>query len=147
MTSAMHIDKAQERLHRRSGRYRLGAAGHDQRVVDFHRSLSSTFFGAVVSTCVHAPTSGLQSAPCPILVTLLGELDLVTAPVLGECFARLSGSIEVDCSGLDSVVEEGLGILASAVERTDAHFVFFDPTGSLAKLPEITGRDATGRAS
>jgi len=80
-------------------------------------------------------------------VTLLGELDLVTAPVLGECFARLSGSIEVDCSGLDSVVEEGLGILASAVERTDAHFVFLDPTGSLAKLPRITGRNATGRES
>jgi anti-anti-sigma regulatory factor len=149
MTSAIGIDEVTGRSDRRFGYGRFDEPGHEQSVVDFYRSLSSTFFAAVVSSCVHGPACRSRSAPdpCPTLVTLLGELDLSTAPVLGECFARLSGSIEVDCSGLDDVVEEGLGLFASAVERTDAHFVFLDPNSSLSKMTRITGRDATGGAS
>ena len=72
-----------------------------------------------MSSCgVHARMpdsfSAAEAEPRPTLVTLLGELDLSTGAVLRECFARIDGSIEVDCSGLDFVDAQGLGIFVTA---------------------------------
>jgi hypothetical protein len=85
----------------------------ERRVVGFYRSIGLPFFGAVVSTCSsHEPATGSyrrpEPEPCPTSVTLLGELDASTAPLLRECFARIEGDIEVDCSGLDFVDAHGL---------------------------------------
>jgi anti-anti-sigma factor len=122
----------------------------EPRVVEFYRSIGSPFFGAVVSRCgVHARMpdsfSAAEAEARPTLVTLLGELDLSTGPVLRECFARIDGSIEVDCSGLDFVDAQGLGIFVTAharCQRTHATFVLVEPTRSLLKLLRITDLDA-----
>ena len=88
--------------------------------------------------------SAAEAEPRPTLVTLLGELDLSPGAVLRECFARIDGSIEVDCSGLDFVDAEGLGIFVTAqaqCQRTHAAFVLLEPTRSLLKLHRITALD------
>ena len=136
----------------RSQRRRRSVSLGDGRtaVVEFYRSIGSPFFGAVVSSCgIHAGMpdsfSAAEAEPRPTLVTLLGELDLSTGAVLRECFARIDGSIEVDCSGLDFVDAEGLGIFVTAearCQRTHAAFVLVEPTRSLLKLLRITGLDA-----
>jgi len=128
------------------GRDGFGPASHEQRVVDFYRSLGSTFFGAVVSTCgVHAAPAGSQRRPdsCPTMVTVLGDLDLANAPLLRACFASIDGHIDVECSGLGFVDSEGLGVLASTQARTDANFVFVEPSRSLVRLLRATGLDAS----
>jgi anti-anti-sigma factor len=138
MTIAKQIDEARE--------CRFVTAPGERRVVDFYRSLDSAFFGAVVSTRgVDAGTSDSRCEPGPYLtfVTLLGELDLATAPLVRECFARIGGNIEVDCSGLEFVDAQGLGVFASTQARMDANFVFVDPTCSLLRLLRITGLDAS----
>jgi adenylate kinase len=144
MTPAIHISKTKG-LDRHVGRDRFATARDEQRVNDFYRSVGSTFFGAVVSTCgVHAAPSGSQTRPdsCPTLVTVLGELDLSTAPILRACFASIDGPIDVDCSGLEFVDAQGLGVLASTSARADASFVFVDPSRSLLRLLRVTGLDA-----
>lgn len=146
MPRAIHVDKAKEGPERPLGRDRFVAARHEQRVIDFYRSPGSTIFGAVVSICgVHAVSSGSQRRPdsCPTLVTLVGELDLATAPLLRECLTRIDGHIDVDCSGLEFVGAEGLGIFASTQARADDNFVFVDPSRSLVRLLRITGLDAS----
>jgi anti-anti-sigma factor len=137
MTVAKQIDEGRAR--------RFVTAPRDRRVVDFYRSLDSACFGAVVSTPgVDARTSDSRDPdPCLTFVTLLGELDLATAPLLRECFALIGGSVEVDCSGLEFVDAEGLGVFASTQARKDANFVFVDPTCSLLRLLRITGLDAS----
>lgn len=136
MARVIHIGKAKQGPARHPGRDRFVAGRHEQRVIDFYRSLGSTFFGAVVSTFgVHAASSG----SCPTLVTVVGELDLSNAPVLRECFTRIRGNVEVDCSGLEFVDASGLGVFASTRARADANFVFVDPNRSLVRLLRITG--------
>jgi anti-anti-sigma factor len=122
---------------------------HEPRVVDFYRSMGSPFFGAVVSACgTNVPTSSTYFWPGmasrPTVVTLVGELDLSTVPLLRQCFAHIDGDIDVDCSGLDHVDPRGLGILVSAserCERADAKFVLVDPTGAMLRLLRISGLD------
>jgi anti-anti-sigma factor len=130
----------------RPGRDRCEPARHEPRVVDFYRSLGSTFFGAVVSTCgVHAASTGSQRRPdsCPTTVTVVGDLDLANAPVLRACFASVDGHVDVECSGLGFVDREGLGVLTSTQARTDADFVFVEPSRSLVRLLRATGLDAS----
>ena len=144
MTIVKPIDEAREVRDRRIGGDPFGTAPGERRVVDFYRSLNSACFGAVVSTRGDAPTSDsrCEPDPCVTFVTLFGELDLATAPLLRECFARIGGKVEVDCSGLEFVDGEGLGVFASTQARVDANFVFVDPTCSLLRLLRITGLDA-----
>jgi anti-anti-sigma factor len=148
--SATQIDTVISHHDRNVGDARFLTGTGEPRVVDFHRSIGSPFFGAVVSSCgiqtrVPDPFYAAEAEPRPTLVTLLGELDLSTGPVLRECFARIGGSIEVDCSGLDFVDAQGLGIFVTAhaqCQRTHATFVLVEPTRSLLKLLRITGLDA-----
>jgi len=138
MTIAKQIDETKE--------YRFVTPPDERRVVDFYRSLDSACFGAVVSTRgvdTRTSDSRYEPEPCLTFVTLLGELDVATAPLVRECFARISGNIEVDCSGLEFVDAQGLGVLASTQARMDANFVFVDPTCSLLRLLRITGLDAS----
>ena len=145
-TRTIRIDKAKEGRVRDVGRDRSLTARHEQRVIDFYHSLDSTFFGAVISNCgLHGPPAGSRHRPdtCPTLVTVLGDLDLSNAPLLRACFACIDGHIHVDCSGLESIDPEGLGVLASTQARADAHFVFVDPNRSLLTLLRATGLDAS----
>jgi anti-anti-sigma factor len=144
MTRAIDVDK--NKLDPDRGPDRFAAARDEQRVIDFYRSPGSTFFGAVVSTCaVHAAPPGLQrrADSCPTLVTLVGELDLSTAPVLRACFASIRGPVDIDCSGLEFVSAQGLGVFASTQARADADFVFVDPSRLLIRLFRVTGLDAS----
>jgi anti-anti-sigma regulatory factor len=129
-------------LDRGLGRDRFVPPSHEQRVVDFYRSLGSTFFGAVVSTCgFDAAPQGSQRRPgsCPTLVTVLGTLDSSNASILRACFAGIDGHIDVDCSGLELVDTEGLGAFVSTQSRPDADFVFVDPSDSLLRLLRSAG--------
>jgi anti-anti-sigma factor len=118
---------------------------HDEpRVADFSRSVGPPFFGAVVSTWSSA-TGWPGMEPAPALVTLLGELDVSTAPLLHDCLARIDGDVEVDCSGLDFVDAQGLAAFVAAHARCapSGRFVLVAPTSFLSRLLRITGLDAT----
>jgi anti-sigma B factor antagonist len=82
----------------------------------------------------------------PTVVTLAGELDLATAPELRELLASIDGDVELDCSRLELVGAEGLGVFASAHRRCDGQgwkFVLVDPSPLLLRLLGITGLDAS----
>ena len=139
--NASQIDLNVERQDRGVG---YVAGTNEQRVVDFYRSIGLPFFGAVVSTCSSAHGRP-ELEPSPTLVTLLGELDVSTAPLLRDSFARIDGDVEVDCSGLEFVDAQGLAVFVSARARCEPHrrFVLFEPTACLLRLLRITGLDAT----
>jgi len=147
--NATQIDTVTNREVRGVGDVLALTETHEQRVVDFYRSIGSPLFAAVVSACgTNAPPRSPDCWPVmpsrPTVVTLLGELDLSTVPLLRQCFAHIDGDIDVDCSGLDQVDSRGLGILVSASERcahADAKFVLVDPTSALLRLLRITGLD------
>ena len=141
MMSASPIYLSLRGQHRGS---RCVAESNEQRVVDFYRSMSPCFFGVIVSTCSSA-NGGSESEAAPALVTVVGELDVSTAPLLRDCFARIHGDIEVDCSGLEFVDARGLAILVSARARCEPHgrFVLVNPARCLSRVLRITGLDAT----
>jgi anti-anti-sigma factor len=121
------------------------AGTNEQRVADFYCSVGPPFFGAVVSTWSRA-NGPPEVEPAPVLVTLVGELDISTAPLLRACFAHIDGDAEVDCSGLDFVDARGLGVFVSARARGDephGRFVLVEPARCLSRLLRITGLDAT----
>ena len=132
-------ERARDRIHG----LRYVAGTNEQRVVDFYRSIGPPFFGAVVSTCSSAHEQP-KVEPAPALVTLLGELDVSTAPLLRDCFARIDGDVEVDCSGLDFVDAQGLAVFLSARARCEPNgrFVLVEPASCLSRLLRITGLDA-----
>jgi anti-anti-sigma factor len=123
---------------------RYVAETDEQRVADFYRSIGPPFFGAIVSTCSSAH-GRLEFEPAPALVTLVGELDVSTAPLLRDCFARIDGDVEVDCSGLEFVDAQGLAVFVAARARCEPHerFVLVEPASCLLRLLRITGLDAT----
>jgi anti-anti-sigma factor len=147
--NATQIDKVTNREDRGVGEVLLRTETGEQRVIDFYRTIGSPYFGAVVSACdMNASTSrsscwpGME--PRPTVVTLLGELNISTVPLLRQCFAHIEGDIDVDCSGLDYVDAQGLGIFVSAsarCARADAKFVLVEPSGALSRLLQITGLD------
>jgi anti-anti-sigma factor len=111
-----------------------------QRVDDFYCSRSIPFFAAVISTC-----SPLPPATCaqhdqgarPTLLTLVGDLDRATAPLLHACVAQIDGNIEIDCSGLDFVGVQGVQALADArarCKRADTTCELVAPTPMLRRL-------------
>lgn len=121
------------------------AGNSEQRVADFYCSIGPAFFGAVVTTWSRA-NGPPELEPAPVLVTLVGELDVSTAPLLRDCFAHIDGDTEVDCSGLDFVDAHGLGVFVSARARGDephGRFVLVEPSSCLLRLLRITGLDAT----
>jgi anti-sigma B factor antagonist len=82
----------------------------------------------------------------PTLVTLAGELDLATAPELRDCLASIDGDVELDCSRLEFVGAEGLGVFVSAHRRCDGQgwkFVLVEPSPLLLRLLRMTGLDAS----
>ena len=121
---ATQIDTVTNRDDRGVGEVLLRRETDEQRVVDFYRTIGSPYFGAVVSAWdINASTSGSSCwpgmEPRPTLVTLVGELDLSTVPLLRQCFAHIEGDIDVACSGLDCVDARGLGIFVSACARSE----------------------------
>ena len=147
--TATQIDIGTNHDDRGVGEVLLRTETDEQRVIDFYRTIGSPYFGAVVSACdINAAPSSSSSwpriEPRPTVVTLLGELDVSTVPLLRQCFAHIEGDIDVDCSGLDYVDVQGLGIFVSAgarCERADAKFVLVEPTVALLRLLRITGLD------
>jgi anti-anti-sigma factor len=118
---------------------RPAACGH-QRVDDYYCSRGTPFFAAVISTCNPLPPATCaQHDPrgWPTLLTLVGDLDRATAPLLHACVARIDGNVEIDCSGLDFVGVQGLRALADArarCERADATCELVAPTPMLRRL-------------
>jgi anti-anti-sigma factor len=55
-----------------------------------------------------------------ILVKLRGEIDLQTAPQLGDCLSLLRGNTSVDCSGLDFIDSTGLRVFMLAQRAFEA---------------------------
>jgi anti-anti-sigma factor len=105
-----------------------------QRVDDFYYSHGIPFFAAVVSTC---PQHDARTR-----VTLAGDLDGATAPILRSCIAGIDGNVEVDCSGLDFVGVPGVAALVDARarwERTGASFELVAPSPMLERLLLIVG--------
>jgi anti-anti-sigma factor len=122
---------------------RYVARSEEHHVVDFYRSIRPPFFGAVVSRCANS-AGRPQLEPVPTLVTVLGELDVTTAPLLGDCFARIDGDVEVDCSGLEFVDARGLEVFVSACARSERNrrFVLVEPARCLLRLLRVTGLDS-----
>jgi len=56
-----------------------------------------------------------------MLVSLRGELDLSTAPVLDEALRDANSEIVVDLSALAFIDASGLNVLASAHRRAERH--------------------------
>jgi anti-anti-sigma factor len=127
-------------LHRSA---RCAPETNEERVADFYCSSGPCFFGAVVST--RSATDRADSEPAPVRVTLIGELDVTTAPLLRDCFARIDGDVDVDCSGLEFVDAHGLGVFVSARTRCEPNgrFVLVEPASCLSRLLRITGLDAS----
>ena len=127
----------------------LRARVDEPRVIDFYRSITSPFFGAVVSRRDdEVPVSargGSQDRPHrPTLVTLVGELDLATAPLLDECLADIVGDIHIDCSGLDFVGAPGMECLLAAharAQQAGARLAIVEPPGTLLRLLSLAGAD------
>jgi anti-anti-sigma factor len=126
------------------------ARDHEPRVVDFYRSITSPFFGAVVSRrddefrgSGHEGSRERQH--WPTLVTLVGELDLSTAPLLDECLADIVGDLNIDCSGLDFIGAPGMQCLVAAharAQQAGARLVIVEPPSSLLRLLRLAGVDA-----
>lgn len=141
MTDGRLADLAQPKSPHSS--VRSAADTNGQRVTDFSCSGAPCFFGAVVST--RRADGRAESEPAPTRVTLVGELDVSTSPLLRDCFARIDGDVEVDCSGLEFVDAHGLAVFVSARARCEPHarFVLVEPASCLSRLLRITGLDAT----
>jgi anti-anti-sigma factor len=128
----------------------LHAGSDEPRVIDFYRTVHSPFFGAVVSRaragCPSVGREGSQERQDrPTLVTLVGELDLSSAPLLDECLSGIVGDIDVECSGLDFVGARGLRSLVIAhtrAQQAGARFVIVEPPLSLLRLLRVAGVDA-----
>lgn len=113
-----------------------------QRVDDFYCSRGVPFFAAVISTCGGLPCAQHDLRSCPTLVTLVGDLDRATAPLLHACVARIDGNVAIDCSGLDFVGVHGLQVLVDVrarCERSEATCEFVAPTPMLSRLLLIAG--------
>src|SRR5579862_7268552 len=81
----------------------------------------------------------------PDRVRLVGELDLMGAPKLRACLARLACDIEVDCSGLTFIDAAGLGAFVEAHHACDARGVkllLVDPPACMKRLLFLTELDA-----
>jgi anti-anti-sigma factor len=79
------------------------------------------------------------------LVTLVGELDLSTAPLLDEGLADIVGDIHIDCSGLDFIGAPGMQCLVTAharAQQAGARLVIVEPPCSLLRLLRVAGVDA-----
>jgi anti-anti-sigma factor len=115
----------------------LGDRCTHQRVDDFYCSHGIPFFAAVVSTCPEH-----HAHPFPTRVTLAGDLDCATAPLLRTCMARIGGNVELDCSGLDFVGVQGVEVLEDARARFEgagATFELVAPPPMLERLLLIVG--------
>ena len=114
-----------------------------QRVDDFYCSRGVPFFAAVISTCRGRPPTMAtcvqhSSRPRSTLVTLVGDLDSSTIPLLQTCMTRIDGNVEVDCSGLDFVGARGVQVLMEArarCERSEATFELLAPTPVVRRRP------------
>jgi anti-anti-sigma factor len=127
----------------------LRASDDEPRVTEFYRSITSPFFGAVVSRPRDEGPSDRdgwkERQHRPTLVTVVGELDLSTSPLLDECLGDLVGDIHIDCSGLDFIGLSGMQCLVAAharAQRAGARFVIVEPPGSLLRLLRVAGVDA-----
>jgi anti-sigma B factor antagonist len=79
------------------------------------------------------------------VVTVVGDLDHHTAPLLEECLVVIRGDVSIDCAGLEFVDSQGLRVLVGADARarmTGTRFVVVEPSRALQRLFEITGVDA-----
>jgi len=120
----------------------LRADADESQVVDFYRTIHAPFFGAVVSRArAELPPVGWVGSQerrnRSTLVTLVGELDLFSAPLLDECLSGIVGDIDVDCSGLDFIGVQGLRCLVAAHNRAQQagdRFVIIQPPPSLLRL-------------
>jgi anti-anti-sigma factor len=115
----------------------LGDRCAHQRVDDFYCSYGIPFFAAVVTTC---PQHDTRSRPTR--VTLAGDLDGATAPLLRTCIAGIDGNVELDCSGLDFVGVQGVEVLVDARARREhagATFELVAPPPMLERLLLIVG--------
>jgi anti-sigma B factor antagonist len=86
-----------------------------------------------------------QSGRCTIM-TLTGELDLVSAPRLRNAITSLSGEsldeVVVDLSGLTYIDSVGIGLLVASRRRLDAEgrtFSVRNANPQVRRLLEITG--------
>jgi anti-sigma B factor antagonist len=122
----------------------------EARVIDFFSSFDFSGFGAVVSRR-HRDPSSLDREPSQAhehqetLVTVVGDLDFCTSPLLEECLVGISGDVRVDCAGLDFVDSQGLRVLVASDARTrgmGARFVVVEPSRALQRLFEVTGVEA-----
>ena len=79
------------------------------------------------------------------LVTVAGEVDIATAPALGECLVRFSdGDVTVDLSAVDFIDSSGLNALVTShnqIERRGSRLVLRGTSSVTQRLLEITGLD------
>jgi anti-anti-sigma factor len=78
------------------------------------------------------------------LVRVVGEIDIASAPRLGEALEILGGPITVDCSRLEFIDAVGLGVLVKASQDHDG-VILRNASPFLRKLVQITGLQSSLR--
>jgi len=78
------------------------------------------------------------------LVRVVGEIDLASAPRLGEALELHDGPIIVDCSRLAFIDATGLGVLAK-LSRDNGGVTLRNASPFLRKLVKVTQLDAALR--
>jgi len=76
------------------------------------------------------------------IVTVTGEIDVATVPVLRDFLLALDGDVEVNCERVSFVDSAGLGLFVGAhrhLTETGRHLRLRRPSASCYKLFEITG--------
>jgi stage II sporulation protein AA (anti-sigma F factor antagonist) len=96
---------------------------------------------------VPALTVHIRTVPAPTLVTIVGEIDLLTAPELrAHVLAVPDGDVVLDASGVELLAAAGLRVLLDLQDRrarAGARLVLAAPSPPVWRILAITGCDTT----
>jgi anti-sigma B factor antagonist len=115
-------------------------------------ALSSATQGVSGNMTIQDPPGEIRGAVCfsaellngegPIVVKLLGELDLSTAPQLEACLKGLGADVRLDLSGLSFCDSSGISAMVTAskrVRKQGGHLSIVSPQPAVRSVLEITG--------
>jgi len=91
------------------------------------------------------PFRAVVAGQRPVVLRLIGELDLASADQLESVLAGLDGDVEFDCSGLDFIDASGLRVFQKAREMCAARgcqLVLVDPSPAVDRLLKIVKLDS-----
>jgi anti-sigma B factor antagonist len=77
-------------------------------------------------------------------IVVTGDVDADTAPLIARALAKLSGSVELDMSGVDFLDSSGLRILIGthqSLEQRDSVLRIVDPSPAVLRIFQLTNVD------